>query len=309
MAKTAITPEQMKPLFARGPYTTLRLLVFVLLSLALMTLDHRQHRLDNVRAALSLLIYPVEYVVNLPFRAGSWMAESFSSRSRLMRENTELRSEALVHSAQLQKLDALESENSRLRELLQSSGKVHRQTRVAELLAVDLDPFRRQVIINKGSLHGVSSGQPLIDAHGLMGQIVHVNPVSSIALLITDPSHAVPVQVERNGLRALALGTGTPNRLDLPYIPSDADIQVGDILITSGLGGRFPPDYPVAKVVSVEHDPSMAFARIRAEPTARLEHNREVLLVQNEPGEAAPEPAPLPSEAPKRGAPAASTRP
>ncbi len=299
MVKAAITPEQMKPLFARGPYTTLRLLVFVLLALALMTFDHRQHRLDSVRQALSLLIYPVQYSVDLPFRVSAWIADSFSSHTHLLRENAELRSESLVQGAQLHKLNSLENENARLRELLQSSAKVGKQTRVAELLAVDLDPFRREVIINKGSVHGVVPGLPLIDAHGLMGQIIHVSPVSSIALLITDPSHAVPVQVERNGLRTLVIGTGISDRLDIPYVPTDADIQVGDLLVTSGLGGRFPPDYPVAKVVSVEHDPGLTFAMIRAEPTARMEHNREVLLVLSGPAQAEPaQPAVLPGDTP-----------
>ena len=293
MARSAITPEHMKPLFARGSYTTLRLLVFVLLSLALMTLDHRQHRLDSARAALSVLVYPVQYLVSLPFSAGAWISESLSFRTSLLRENSELRGQALLQSAGLQKLSALESENIRLRELLQISLRVHGEVRAAELLAVDLDPFRRQIIINKGSLQGVTPGLPLLDANGLMGQIIHAGPVSSIALLITDPSHAVPVQVVRNGLRALALGTGASDRLDLPYIPANADIQVGDMLITSGLGGRFPPDYPVAKVVSVDRDPGHPFARIRAAPTAHLEHSREVLLVLGEtPPVPLPEPAP-----------------
>lgn len=291
MVKAAIIPEQMKPLFARGPYNTLRLLVFILLSLGLMTLDRQQH-LDSVRSTLSLLVYPVQYTVDLPFRMGTWVSDSLTFRSRLLHENAELRSESLVQGVQLQKLGSLANENERLRALLQSSAKVRQDTRVAELLAVDLDPFRREIIINKGSLHGVVPGLPLIDAYGLMGQIIHVNPLSSMALLITDPSHAVPVQIDRNGLRALALGTGVPDRLDLPYVPTDADIQVGDLLVTSGLGGRFPPDYPVAKVVSVEHDPGLIFAKIRAEPTARLEHNREVLLVLSEPEAAAAADAP-----------------
>ena len=167
---------------------------------------------------------------------------------------------------------------------------------------MDLDPFRRQIVINKGSQHGVTLGLPLLDANGLMGQIMRVGPVSSIALLITDPSHAVPVQVSRNGLRALALGTGASDRLELPYLPGDADIQVGDVLITSGLGGRFPPDYPVAKVVSVERDPGQPFARILAVPSARLEHSREVLLVlgENRPTVPPPEVAQPPTRSNKR---------
>ena len=297
MVKAAITPEHMKPLFARGPYSTLRLLVLILLSLGLMTLD-RQHRIDSIRPALSLLVYPVQYTVDLPSRVGAWISDSLTTRTQLQRDNAELRSESLVQQSQLHRLISLENENARLRELLQSSIKISKQTRVAELLAVDLDPFRREIIINKGSVHGVVPGLPLIDAYGLMGQLIHVNPFSSMALLITDPSHAVPVQVARNGLRALALGTGVSDRLELPYVPTDADIQVGDLLVTSGLGGRFPPDYPVARVISVEHDPSLTFAKIRAEPTARLEHNREVLLVLSEPEVAAPPAAPATPAAP-----------
>ncbi|MDO9371228.1 MAG: rod shape-determining protein MreC [Gammaproteobacteria bacterium] len=308
MVRSAITPEQMKPLFARGSYTTLRLLVFVLLSLALMTLDHRQHRLDSARAALSLLIYPVQYLVDLPFRAGTWMAERLSFRTSLLRENSALRNQILLQSAGLQKLSALENENIRLRELFQTSLRVRGEVRAAELLAVDLDPFRRQIVINKGSLHGVTPGLPLLDANGLMGQVINVGPVSSIALLITDPSHAVPVQVSRNGLRALALGTGASDRLDLPYIPTDADIQVGDMLITSGLGGRFPPDYPVAKVVSVDHGPGYPFARIRAVPTAHLEHSREVLLVLGETTPPVPLPEPEPPAAPQKARPSGDKR-
>jgi len=179
----------------------------------------------------------------------------------------------------MQKLAALEVENIRLRELLDSSFEVGEKVLIAELMSVNLDPYKHQVVINKGELHDVYPGQPLVDADGVMGQIVHAGPYSSTAILITDTSHAIPVQVNRNGLRTIALGSGSINRLELPYIPNSADIRPGDLLTTSGLGGRFPPGYPVATVETVEHDPGSAFASVNATPLAHLNSSREVLLV------------------------------
>lgn len=271
---------RMKPLFLQGPSSTLQLLSLVLLSVVMMTVDHRQHHLDALRAGLSLVVYPVQYLVNLPSSMGKWLAEDLPDRRALLKSNAYLREQNLLLKAQLQKFAALESENRRLRELLQSSLKVGERMLIAELLDVDMDPFKHQITLNKGFLHGVQMGQPLLDADGIVGQIVHAGPLTSTALLITDPSHALPVQINRSGLRALAVGTGSFNRLDIPYIPQTADIRVGDLLVTSGLGGRFPPDYPVAKIVSIEHNPSQPFARISAEPIAHLERSREVLLLQ-----------------------------
>jgi len=184
-----------------------------------------------------------------------------------------------VQNAQMQKLAALEIENIRLRELLDSSFEIGEKVLIAELMSVNLDPYKHQVVINKGELHDAYPGQPLVDADGVMGQIVHAGPYTSTAILITDTSHAIPVQVNRNGLRSIALGSGAINRLELPYIPNSADIQPGDLLITSGLGGRFPSGYPVATVVTVDHDPGNAFTRVIATPLAHLNSRREVLLV------------------------------
>jgi rod shape-determining protein MreC len=179
----------------------------------------------------------------------------------------------------LLKLAALEEENIRLRELLDSSFEVGEKRLIAELMSVNLDPYKHQIKINKGELDDIYPGQPLLDAKGVMGQIVHAGPYTSTAVLITDPSHAIPVQVNRNGLRSIALGSGTINRLDLPYIPNNADIQPGDLLITSGLGGHFPPGYPVAIVDAVQHDPGRTFSQVVATPLAHLNRSREVLLV------------------------------
>jgi len=251
----------------------------MLTSVALMTMDHRQNHLDTIRAGLSLVVYPLQYLVDLPSAAGIWASENLTARATLQEENQQLRARQLLQEVRLQKLYALEAENTRLRELLNSASKVGEQVLIGELLAVDQDPFRRRVLLNKGSDAGVFEGQPLLDAYGVLGQVVEVTPFTSSALLITDPSHAIPVQVNRNGLRAIVLGTGEADRLEIPHIPNNADIQVGDLLITSGLGRRFPPGYPVATVIEFEKDPSLPYARVVAEPAAHLERSREVLLV------------------------------
>lgn len=251
----------------------------MLASIALMTLDHRQHHADTLRASLALLMYPITAIVNLPVQTGSWLSESLTFRQTLLDDNRQLRDEQFLLKTRLQKLEALEAENMRLRELLGSSIKVGEQSLIAELLTVDMAPYSQQIAINKGSIHNVYSGQPLLDADGVMGQVLNVLPLSSTAILITDPSHAIPVEVNRNGLRAIALGIGDTTRLELPHIPDNADITTGDLLVTSGLGGRFPPGYPVARVTSVTHNPGKPFATVTAEPTAKLLSSREVLLV------------------------------
>lgn len=245
----------------------------------MMTLDHRQHHLESIRAGLSVVVYPIQYLIDLPVSASSWIGENLSSRETLLEENQKLKNREILLKAQLQKLQALKAENQRLRELLQSSKKVSEHVLIAELLAVDLEPFTRQIVINKGSKQDIYLGQPVMDAEGAMGQIVHVGPFSSTAMLITDANHAIPVQVNRNGLRAIAVGTGATDKLDIPYQPISADIVEGDLLTTSGLGGRFPAGYPVAVVNQVTKDPTLTYAVITAIPTAQLEQAREVLLV------------------------------
>lgn len=260
-------------------------MVLTILSVLMMALDHRQHHLETIRAGLSVVVYPIQYLIDLPVSASSWIGENLSSRETLLEENQKLKNREILLRAQLQKLQSLKAENLRLRELLKSSKKVSEHVLIAELLAVDLEPFTRQIVINKGSNNEVFLGQPVMDAEGAMGQIVHVGPFSSTAMLITDPNHAIPVQVNRNGLRAIAVGTGSTDKLDIPYQPISADIVEGDLLTTSGLGGRFPSGYPVAVVTQVAKDPTLPYAIISAMPTAQLEQAREVLLVwPNRPG-------------------------
>lgn len=244
-----------------------------------MTLDHRTTYVNTIRASLAVIVYPLQYLVNFPANVGDWASESFSSRKTLQEENATLRTQNQILTTQLQKLTFIESENIHLRSLLESSKRMGERILIAELLSVDMDPYKQQVTINKGSGDDIYPGQPFVDAKGVMGKLVHINPLSSTALLITDPSHALPVQVNRNGLRAIAKGTGNQNRLEIPHLPNNADIKVGDLLVTSGLGCVFPVGYPVATVIEINIDPSLPFAEVIAEPIAELDRSREVLLV------------------------------
>jgi rod shape-determining protein MreC len=253
--------------------------VAVLLSITLMAVDHRYKHLESLRSALAVVTYPLHLLADLPNTASHWLGKAFATRHQLETDNERLHRENLELRAQLQKFDSLEAENRRLRDLLGSSIKVGDRVLIAELSSVDLDPYRQQIVINRGSTSGVYVGQSVVDAEGVMGQVTHVNPFSATVLLISDVSHALPVQVLRNGLRSIAVGTGVIDKLDLPYLPNNADIQVGDLLVSSGLGGKFPPGYPVAEVTEIRRLPEQPFAQILARPMAHLDRSREVLLV------------------------------
>jgi rod shape-determining protein MreC len=245
-----------------------------------MTVDHRFDYLDSSRSVLNVIVYPLQYLATLPVTFSDWSSENLAQRSQLVEENQALRNERMFLHLKLQKMAALERENARLRELLASANRFEdERVIVAELLAVDLDPYKQQVVINKGSQDEVYVGQPLLDARGVMGQITHVFPMSSAAILISDPSHALPVQVNRNGLRTLAVGTGNPDLLSLRHVPTSGDIKIGDIVSTSGLGGRFPADYPVAEIIQIERPQGEPFAFVKAKPYAQLDRSREVLLL------------------------------
>ena len=259
------------------------MVVAVAASIVLMNVDHRESRLESTRGLLSTMLYPLQLAIHLPVRTGEWLSQQLSMRRTILAENARLREERLRIRARLEKFDALEAENQRLRSLLGSSEKVAERVLVAELIAVDMDPFSRRIVLNKGVRDGVSSGQVLVGSNGVMGQIIHAGPFTSSALLITDPSHALPVQIHRNGLRAVALGTGPLNLLKLSHVPNSADVQVDDRIVTSGLGNRFLPGYPVGKVVKIRRDQGQPFADIYVEPSAMLERTREVLLVRSDP--------------------------
>lgn len=245
-----------------------------------MVTDHHYHHLQQVRAALSVIVHPLRLLAALPVTASLELQTFFATRETLHTENADLRRNNLQLQARLQQYTNLQAENQRLRKLLESSTTVSgERLLIAELSAVDLDPYRQQVTINKGTLDGAFVGQAVLDAAAVMGQIQQATLFSSTVLLITDPNHAMPVQILRNGLRTIAIGTGRINELELPYLPTHSDIRVGDQLVTSGLGGTFPAGYPVATVRTIDRQPNQAFARIHAEPLAHLDRSREVLLV------------------------------
>lgn len=242
--------------------------------------------LNGVRSVFSIIIYPLQSLASTPVNFGVWLNEQLNSHQSLVEENEAYRTENLLLKAQLQKFTSLQAENIRLRSLLKSSRKLSDQMLIAETIAVDLDPYKRQIVINKGLRNDVYAGQPILDAYGIMGQVIHPGIPSSTAILITDPSHAIPVQINRNGLRTVLYGTGAANYLEVQNLPNNADIEIGDLLITSGLGGRFPEGYPVAKVIRIKRDPGQPFAQIIAEATAHLEQSREILLVMTQKDEA-----------------------
>ncbi|RFA31285.1 rod shape-determining protein MreC [Alkalilimnicola ehrlichii] len=272
----------MKPLFLQGPSITTRMVLCLLLGTLLMVLDHRQQLGDPVRQTIAGLVYPIHAAVDIPFRAGNFLSDQFGSRRQLIEENARLRAQQLLNETRLQRLDSLERENINLRALLQSSYEVGEPTLIAELMRVDLDPNIHLIQINRGSRDGLFVGQPVLDANGVVGQVDRLGPVSAMVRLITDPSHALPVQINRNGLRSVAMGSGDLRRLEVVNLPTTADVEVGDLLVTSGLGGRFPPGYPVARVTDVIIDPGLPFARIVAKPTAALDRSRQVLLVEGQ---------------------------
>ena len=275
----------MKPIFQRSPTLTLRLILFSALSVVLMTMETRNEEMGRFRSFFNELLYPIHLMVDLPTSMIKETREVISSRATLIEENRKLKEEQLILQSQLQKFNLLEAENERLQQLLSSSKRVKQRVLIAEMLAVDMDPYRHNIIIDKGRNHAVYVGQPIIDANGVMGQITQVSSNSSIALLITDPSHSIPVRVVRNGLRSIAAGTGNPHAMRLEYIPSNGDIEVGDTLVSSGLGGRFPVDFPVATVTEIERPRGKPFATVYAHPVAEIDRSHEILLVWQENGQ------------------------
>lgn len=245
-----------------------------------MVLDHRQHRLAELRLGLSIIVAPIFSLIDFPYEVTRKSAQHFQSRNTLLQENIELKQKQLLLSVRLQRLLALETENERLRELLDSAASsLSERVLVAEILRVDLDPFSHKVLLNKGKAQDIYVGQPVVDAYGIMGQVIEVGLTNSVALLVTDVNHAIPVQSNRSGARAMAMGTGAPNELALTHVTTTADIKPGDLLVSSGLGGHFPQGYPVAVVEDVAALPGETFAQVSATPVAHLDKTREVLLL------------------------------
>ncbi|MDJ0917095.1 MAG: rod shape-determining protein MreC [Woeseiaceae bacterium] len=263
----------------RIPALGLRVAALMLLSILLMVYDDRNQQLDTVRRAIGAAVYPLQIVVDTPARIWGWLVDSSTSRNSLELENTRLKIQQRLTRAELQQLTALEAENARLRDLLEARDRITGDIRVAGIMSVDTNPFRHSIVLDVGSEDRVYDGQSLIDANGVVGQVLQTGLKTSQAILISDPDHALPVEVNRNGLRTIALGTGQFDQLDLPYLPNNADLEVGDVLVTSGLGGAFPPGYPVAVVSDIRRVPQQPFAEVKATPSAALNQVREVMLI------------------------------
>lgn len=262
----------------------------MLISAALIVADARFDKLAPLRSTLATGLAPVYWLGNAPYSFSDWFSGLFVSRDDLQRENEELKTRMLILERRALKYAALASENNELRRLLNSSEALDDRVIVGEIVAVSPDPYSHEIVINKGESDGVKPGQAILDAEGLMGQVVQSSQFTARVLLVSDSSHAVPVEVVRNGLRAILLGTGDPRELDVLHVPSTADIREGDMLVSSGLGGRFPRGYPVAEVGSITKEAGEPFVTIRALPKARLSESRLVLVVFQ------PEQHPVPAE-------------
>lgn len=253
--------------------------MLAVLALAIALIYSKTDWLEGIRQRVSDFTVPIYWLADIPAQVSRWSEDRLASKGDLQEENRALETEVLVLKRKLQQLASISAENTRLRQLLNSADTIEDRVLVAELIGVSPDPMKHKVMINRGDVDGVYIGQPVVDAFGLMGQIVEVGRHTSRVLLITDSSHALPVQVNRNGLRLVAEGRGNLFELQLRFVSSTMDIQEGDLLVTSGLGQRFPPGYPVALVEKVSHDPGKPFATVVAKPMAELNRNRHVLLV------------------------------
>lgn len=273
------------------PALGLRFLLLAGLSILLLVIDHRDNYLDGTRKAIGAAVYPLRIIVDAPISLWRWFSDTTTARNELLLENTRLRTERLLTNARLQKYTALEAENARLRAMLEATPRVRDRVRVAEIMSVSANPYRHVLVVDKGIRDGVFDGQAMVDAQGVVGQVIEAGVLSSQGILISDPDHALPVEVNRNGLRTIAVGTGEFDRLDLPFLPNNADVREGDLLVTSGLGGAFPAGYPVAIVDSVLRLPQEAFAVVTAKPAAALNQVREIMLIwTGSPAAAADEP-------------------
>jgi len=272
----------MNPIFKHGPSPQHRLVLVLFCSALLIFFDHKMASFESLRGYLQSMVSPLQYLANTPKQAMTWASTNITTRRQLMTENQQYRLNELKSHEQSMQLNIIKQENERLRSLLASPLRRELKKMVAEILSVDSDPYSHQVVINRGAGDGVYEGQPVIDALGIVGQILHVGQTTSRVILITDISHAVPVRVQRNGLRLLASGSGHIDRLNHNFVSQSADIKKGDLLVTSGLGGKYPEGYPVSKVSFVNHDESREFMRVYSTPIAQIDRLRYLLLLSNE---------------------------
>lgn len=275
--------NQQNRLFIKSGHSPIGFAFALALSIGLMFSDYRYHYLDNVRSGFSLFVAPLQYTVDYPVRIVGWVQSLVSAKKSLIDENMQLRYKQTLLESELQKLLVIQKENSQLKELLLTSAKSDTRAMAAQILAVDTSTNRQIVVLDKGTRHGVYIGQPVLDAKGVMGQIIDAGPMTSTLLLISDSKSAVPVSNNRTGERAILIGTNTLDKLSLINLPKTSSIHPGDVLVTSGLGRRYPEGYPVGRVEEVHSIPGEDFVKVTVSPVALLNRNRLVLLIWSDP--------------------------
>ena len=301
----ALASNETAPLFSPGTSSTLRLIAYLAAAIVLMVADHRNEYLTRIRWALSAAIEPMYRVAAWPSQVARKAGLALTDREELTQRNEQLSEQLLLAQARLNRLGVLRDENQRLQELLDVQRSLGLGVQLAKIIDVDTDPARHRILINAGARQNVQLGQAVLDAHGVMGQIVEVLPNTSTVLLITDATHALPVTIERTGMRVIAHGSGALDKLELPNVPISADVKVGDRLITSGLGGHFPAGFPVGEIRSISNDASGMFAAADAKPSAALDRSGEVLILQPLPDAVGPPALAVPQGPPSDLAPAA----
>ena len=277
-----------------------RCVLYSLLALALIIVDKRFDHLGKIRRMLSVVAYPVQVAVASPFQGWNWFRDSVTTRDALRADKSKLEAELRVAQFRLQRYEALEAEAQRLRALRDNTASVTDRFVIGEVMNVDLDAFRERVLVDKGAGDGVYVGQAVLDSGGVFGQVARVGQLTSEVILVSDAAHAIPVQINRNGLRTVAVGTGETNRLKLPYLPTSADVVAGDLLVTSGLGGGFPAGYPVGTIAEVKRDPAQSLADVDVKPAAALDRSQELLFVWLKPQAAEALPAVKDKPVPKK---------
>ncbi|MES1925810.1 rod shape-determining protein MreC [Salinisphaera sp. T31B1] len=273
-----LTDDDKTPLLNRRVAPGIKIVIIIVVSIVLMMVDHAHDSLAPVRSTLAVALQPIQIAAELPGELTEYLGRYFD-RGELIADNEALSQKVLLLKVRLQKLAALEAENERIRALLASASSLDQNVLIARILSVTPDPYRHYIKLNKGSADGVFVGQALVDANGIMGQVTDVTPLDSRAILITDANHGIPVEINRTGLQTIAQGTGKSDELRLPFLANNSDIKAGDLLVSSGLGGRYPAGYPVARISTVTHQPGDEFLDVIAQPTAHLNRGREVLLV------------------------------
>lgn len=278
----ALTREDNSPLFAGTVAGTLRLIFYLALAMVLMVLDHRNGWIWRIRYSMSVVVEPVYRLAGLPAAGMRTLTVAFADRKLLTEQNQRLREDLLLANAKLNRMASVAEQNQRLKGLLDTQHSLELNVQLARVIGMDLGTNQQRLVVNLGARDGIKQGQVVIDAHGVIGQIVEVLPTTSIVMLVTDPNHATPVMVERTGLRTVAYGVREGDQLSLPNVPMAADIRAGDKLLSSGLGGRFPPGFPVGEVLTVGQSQSGMFLEARARPTADIDRSDDVLILHDQ---------------------------